>query len=82
MDIVRVLVVYKSTVALSSVIILIQLSMAPEMIPDRIMGTVIRTNVRAGDAPKLIAASSTLTLVLRKVASAERTVYEIGRAHV
>ena len=72
--IVLVLVVYKIIDVDSSVIIIIQLRIAPEITPGMIIGVVMRRKVFVLLEPRLTAASSMLGGILRNIALEERTV--------
>ena len=69
------LLLYRMIEEDSSVTMATQLRIAPERMPLAIMGTVIRTNVFALDAPRLMAASSMLGEICISVAVADRIVY-------
>ena len=73
---VRVLVlpVYRMMAVDSSLIIVTQLRMAPEMIPEAIMGTVMRKNAFIFEAPSEMAASSMLMGICCRMATDERMV--------
>ena len=75
--IVFVLPVYSRIEELNSVIIVIQLIMAPDMTPAPIIGSVTRKNVFILEAPRLSDASSTLIPVCLRIAALERMVYGI-----
>ena len=71
--------VYSMTLDPNSLIVLIQLKMAPDMIPGNIKREVTVKKVLIGDTPKLIDASSMLGSICCKMALEERTVYGILR---
>ena len=74
-----VLLVYRMTEELSSLISVIQLMIAPEKTPGSIMGIVTRRNVLSCDAPRLMDASSTLGLICPMMAVLDRIVYGMRR---
>ena len=76
---VMVLLVYRMTEELSSLMSVIQLMIAPESTPGSIMGIVTRRNVLSCDAPRLMDASSTLGLICPMMAVLERIVYGMRR---
>ncbi|MNV97505.1 hypothetical protein D3C71_1926330 [compost metagenome] len=67
--------VYSTTVELSSLIVVIQLRMAPDMTPGAIIRPVVLKNVFIGGTPRLIDASSTLLSSCVRMAVLERIVY-------
>ena len=72
--------VYRQIAVESSVMMVTQLKMAPEMMPFAIMGTVTRKKVLAFEAPSEIAASSTVMGICCRVATELRIVY--GRRRI
>ena len=66
--------VYRMMAVDSSLIMVTQLRMAPEMMPEAIMGTVMRKNAFILEAPSEIAASSMLMGICCRIATDERMV--------
>lgn len=73
-DMVAVRLVYSIRVDDSSLIMVIQLKMAPDTIPGVIRGIVTWKNVGIDEYPKLCDASSILGLICRRIAELLRTV--------
>jgi hypothetical protein len=76
---VAVLLVYNIRVDESSFIIVIQLKIAPEIMPGIIAGIVTLKKVGSCEYPKLIDASSIFGLICLRIAELDRTVYAILR---
>ena len=74
-EIVAVFEVYSIMLELNSLIVVIQLIIAPEKTPGIINSAVVLKKVRTGETPRFIEASSMDGSIWYKIADDERTVY-------